>query len=168
MEVFDEAQRCFIEIKIGLDLWDSPKPFILDEENLGLEKMWVTLVHIAGKWLSLALCFLILSLMLHTDLISRMSIMDWYVQESSRKEVKFWLFLEGGMTVFWIKVEWFGGRPSDGREDVNKGRNTFLFNDEMEKMSLWDINQSLDRWSFFFFWGGDESREYWKGRLDWS
>ena len=100
MEVFDEAQRCFIEIKIGLDLWDSPKPFILDEENLGLEKMWVTLVHIAGKWLSLALCFLILSLMLHTDLISRMSIMDWYVQESSRKEVKFWLFLEGGWLCF--------------------------------------------------------------------
>lgn len=40
-------------------------------------------------------------------------------------------------------VEWFGGRPN-GREDVNKGRNIFLFNEEMEKMPLWDINQSLD------------------------
>ena len=39
LEVFDEAQRFCIEIKIGLDLWDSPKPFILDEENLGLEKI---------------------------------------------------------------------------------------------------------------------------------
>ena len=35
-------------------------------------------------------------------------------------------------------VEWFGGRPN-GREDVNKGRNIFLFNEEMEKMPLCQI-----------------------------
>lgn len=29
----------FIDIKTGMDLWDSSKPFILDEENLGLEKV---------------------------------------------------------------------------------------------------------------------------------